>query len=484
MRELVTVSNFHGLAARLFRAHANVIDLDPQMTLPENDWIAERCRARGLSFAMSRDVQTRLREVKQLPLDDAAVDRALEHAGNTIAVEIERQRVAEARLTYDDLPRFAELILANEEVASLYHNHFAAVIVDEFQDLTPQQLRIVNRIGHSKTTYAGDLAQGIYGFAGAKPNEVHAALLAECTDAIEFSESHRSSPAVLGMVNSLSALTGGQTLAAADSASWPSGGLAGGAGFPDVTAEATWVLSFCQRILANAPGHRIGIVARTKARRRFVDELVESSALPSHRWEDGVLDTNIASIVKTMLTRLSLVDYEAASDQLAYLRRAAGLDSVQDPDDRTALADAINWCWDLLREGNTPTVIRGRIRVGDDSTLLNLAGVHLLTGHAGKGQQFDWIVAVGLEEDTLPDFRQKSSAEALAEEARILSVMMSRARHGVVVTVSQTVPTWSGAIRKREMSQFWVALRAGGWVKRDAIDEWFDTVDWRAVEGR
>ncbi|MFC8796896.1 UvrD-helicase domain-containing protein [Promicromonospora sp. NPDC057138] len=484
MRELVTVSNFHGLAARLFRAHANVIGLDPQMTLPESDWVAEQCLARKLSFDMTRDVQVRLREVKQRPLDDGAVDQTLQQGGNTIALQIERQRIAEVRLTYDDLPRVAELILANDEVANLYRNHFSSVIVDEFQDLTPQQLRIVSRIGFGKTTYAGDLAQGIYSFAGAKPNEIHAALLAECADTVEFSQSHRSSPAVLAMVNSLSKLTGGQTLTAADAASWPGGGLAGGVRFPDVDAEAAWVLSFCERILSNAPGQRIGIVARTKARRRFVDAVVESSQLPSHRWEDGVLDTNTASIMKTMLRHLSVVDYQSAGDQLQYLRRAAGLDTVQDPDDRTALFNALTWCADLLGEGNTPTAIRGRIRVGDDSTLLNLAGVHLLTGHAGKGQQFDWIVTVGLEEDTLPDFRQKGSAEALAEEARILSVMMSRARHGVVLTVSKTVPTWSGAIRNRELSQFWTALNAGSWIKRGAIDDWLDAADWRAVQDR
>ncbi|MDU3273348.1 MAG: UvrD-helicase domain-containing protein, partial [Cutibacterium sp.] len=40
-------------------------------------------------------------------------------------------------------------------VADLYREHFGALIVDEFQDLTPQQLRIVNRIGYRRTTYAG-----------------------------------------------------------------------------------------------------------------------------------------------------------------------------------------------------------------------------------------------------------------------------------------------------------------------------------------
>lgn len=484
MRDLVTVSNFHGLAGRIFRAHANVIGLDPKMIQPESDWVAEQCRARGLSFPMSADVQSRLREVKQEARDDAAVDADLVRGGNLTALEIERQRVAEGRLTYDDLPRMAELILANDQVADLYRNHFAAVIVDEFQDLTPQQLRIVNRIGYGKTTFAGDLAQGIYRFAGAKPDQVHAALQVECADTIELSESHRSSPAVLAMVNSLNGLTGGQTLTAAKPTTWPHGGLAGGVRFSDVGSEAGWVVEFCQRVLTRVPGQRIGVVARTKARRRFVDARVEASGLPFHRWEDGVLDTDTARAMKGMLTRLSVADFNAAGDQFAFLRAAVGLGSIQDSNDRTAMADAINWCSDLLGAGVTPASIRDRIRVGDDSTLLTLPGVHLLTGHAGKGQQFDWIVVVGLEEDTLPDFREKSTREGLAEEARILSVMMSRARHGVVITVSGTVPIMSGAIRSREASQFWEPLRAGGWVQRDAIEGWIDGADWDAIAMR
>ncbi len=484
MRDLVTVSNFHGLAGRIFRAHANVIGLSPAMIQPESDWVGEQCRARNLSFPTSADVQRRLREAKQEARDDAAVDAELVRGGNLTALEIERQRVAEGRLTYDDLPRLAELILANDQVADLYCNHFAAVIVDEFQDLTPQQLRIVNRIGYGKTTFAGDLAQGIYRFAGAKPDQVHDALQVECADTIAFSESHRSSPAVLAMVNSLKGLTGGQTLTAANPDSWPHGGLAGGVGFSDVGSEADWVVALCERILMKAPGQRIGILARTKPRRRFVDERVEASGLPFHRWEDGVLDTDTARAMKAMLTRLSVADFNAAGDQLEFLRVVIGLDSIQDYSDRTAMADAINWCCDLMQAGVTPASISSRIRVGDDSTLLTLPGVHLLTGHAGKGQQFDWIVVVGLEEDTLPDFREKGTGEGLAEEARILAVMMSRARHGVVVTHSGTVPTMSGAIRKREASQFWGPLQAGCWVQRDAIEAWIDGADWESIANR
>jgi DNA helicase-2/ATP-dependent DNA helicase PcrA len=168
----VTVMNFHGLSARIFRAHAGVIGLDPTMEIPESDWVREQCQRRGLDFPSQNAVEEALRIAKQEPSNDDSVEQELIRSGMTDALQIERQRVTENRLTYDDLPRLAELILQNPAAAQLYRNHFAPVIVDEFQDLTPQQLRIVNAFGYRKTTYAGDLAQGIYGFAGADPAHV------------------------------------------------------------------------------------------------------------------------------------------------------------------------------------------------------------------------------------------------------------------------------------------------------------------------
>lgn len=479
MRDRIAIANFHGLSARIFRAHASVIGLSPDLILPDSDWVGEQCRSRGFSFQVSSEVQDLLRETKQQGIDDAAVEQQLIAAGLPDALDIERQRVADGRLTYDDLPRLAELALANDSVAELYRHHFQAVIVDEFQDLTPQQLRIVNRIGRGKTTYAGDLAQGIYGFAGARPDEIDRQVRDESSTVIEFADSHRSSPAVLSMVNALSPLTGGTALTSAKPASWPHGGLAAQIVLPTPEVEVDWAIKCVRFVLASAPDHRIAIIARTASRRRFIDAAVEASELPSYRWDDGVLDTDTARIVKAMLSRLNLADFKSASDPIEHLRNAAGLINVQDPSTREALAAALNWCCDLLQQGVAPSAIETRVRVGDESTLLNVPGVHLLTGHVGKGQQFDWVLVVGAEDGCIPDFRATSPA-AVQEEARILSVMLSRARHGAVIMCAQSVPAaTTGILFGKEPSRFWPylqsvcidSLAAVAWIKGANWDE-------------
>jgi len=489
MREAVTVCNFHGLFARIIQAHSNVIGLDPKrLTMPEHDWVGERCRALKLK-GLTNNVKSDISSAKRRALNDEQVLAELQGSGNQYAFMIEEQRQAESRLTYDDLPRLAELILANDEVAALYRQHFGAIIVDEFQDLTPQQLRVVQRIGYKKTTYAGDLAQGIYAFAGAQPECVKKELEIECSETIEFAESFRSSPAVLTAVNSLNSLTGGQVLTAAAPDSWPSGGLAAYRQFDRAQEEAKYIKNLCSWILSEgrAPQQRIGISARLKRRRQLVDETIAASGLPYCIWDDGVLDKSIAQKIRSMLRGLSLLEFHSADDPLAFLRQAVAFDNEQDPDERTALSSAVDWCLDLLQKDLNPDTIQRRIQIGDNDSLITRAGVHLLTGHAGKGQQFDWMVVIGLEEDYLPSYQAIQAGDnsaMMGEEARTLAVMLSRARHGVLVTSSDIVPDDYDAKRRKQQSRFLANLFPV--VKRDRqqIRDWLTDADWKAIAER
>ncbi len=476
IRDRVTVANFHGLSARIFQAHSNVIGLEGTMTMPESDWVGDECRRRGLDFPTMRQVQKELREAKQDPRDDAAVEDLL----HGTALSIERKRKLEKRLTYDDLPRLAELILQCQAVSRLYRAHFGAIVVDEYQDLTLQQLRIVRAIGDTRTTYAGDLAQGIYNFAGAQPLVVDEAIRRECPKVVQLNESHRSSPAVLETVNSLLSLTGGLQLTAADPGSWPGGGLAGHVTHADVEEEAKYLLNIAENILRNDSSQRIGVISRSASRRRFADDAFASSSVQSHRWDDGVLDPEVAKTIRAMLLTFDERGFMAAADKLEFLKSAAGFDTVIEPTLRESLAGALSWCCDLLVGGRTLEDIVARIKVGDSSTLVTVQGVHLLTGHVGKGQQFDWVFVLGMEDGVIPNFNAVSVDE-IAEEARVLAVMISRARHGVILSNAATSPTLAGRIRPQSPSRFFSQLNAAGLIDAAAIDDWFAEVDWASV---
>lgn len=477
LRSHVTVANFHGLATRLVRAHGAVIGIHPEIQMPESDWVADRCSELGLDWDARDRVVDLLRELKQRALTDAQLADELAARASRWATRIESERLADSRATYDDLLRYAELILANDDVAQLYRRHFAAVIVDEYQDLTPQQLRVLERIAPGRVTFAGDLAQGIYSFTGARPVELEATIRTMCTEVVTFDESHRSSPAVLSMVNAMNTLTGGQALRCADAGRWPAGGVAGRVIFAHAHDEAQWVGKAATSIVRLAPRHRVAVMSRVKSRLRFIDAHLSGEQVPIHRWEDGLLDTETAAIVRTMLTRLNIASLEAAPDKLAFLRELAGFDRVDESDTRGALADALRWVLERIEDGLTTAQIADRIQIGDQTTLLNAPGIHLLSGHVGKGQQFDWVIVIGAEDKNIPFIKAETEQE-IEEEARVLGVMLSRARHGVVVTASDVVPTIGGSDRQRERSPFWTALDSAGARTMADLRVWLNSAPW------
>jgi DNA helicase-2/ATP-dependent DNA helicase PcrA len=188
--------------------------------------------------------------------------------------------------------------------------------------------------------------------------------------------------------------------------------------------------------------------------------------------------------MKGVLSRLDLMALLTAADRLAHLRARAELDSIQDPSSRENLAGALGWCLDLVNEGQTPAEIRKRIRIGDEYTLLSIPGIHLLSGHVGKGQQFDWVLVIGAEDGAIPDFRATTAA-AIEEEARVLSVMVSRARHGVVVSYSANVPAQNGRVWPKQPSRFWTTGMSSGGLRDGAgINAWLAAADWPAIAAR
>lgn len=474
----VTVSNFHGLSARIFRAHAKVIGMDPELIQPSSDWVSEELTRRRATWDQRDEVVATLQRVKAQPLTDEKILETLECQTAALALEIEQTRQDLGILTYDDLPRLCELILGNKKVAAVYFNHFGAVVVDEFQDLTPQQLRIVQYIGSGKTTFAGDLAQGIYSFAGARPLIVAEEIRGASSDHYSLNESHRSAPAVIDAVNSLNPLTGGQDLVCANPGSWPSGGLFSSVLYPDVRSEANSIARLASSILRNLPNHRVAIIARTKNRRREVEDRLLELEIQAFRWEDGVQDGQTAQRIRKMLQRVNVSDYESALDPIEYLRELVSFDTLPNPDVRVPLADALIWCAELLDQGQAPEAIAKRIRVGDSTTLVNSPGVHLLTGHVGKGQQFDWVFIIGLEEGTLPFFKAVSDDE-LIEEARVLSVMISRARHGVLLSSVSKIQS-----RTKQASRFFDFLLRVKPLDFDQTLSWFRGVDFESLSKR
>ncbi|GDZ13686.1 UvrD-helicase domain-containing protein [Bifidobacterium breve] len=482
MRQHVTVCNFHGLSARIINAHREMIGLDDEWTVASFDWIGRFMQSLNCDRKVKMQAREALQKIKLECLTDKEVKAKIQtiygQVGN-LAQIIEKERIKEKIITYDDQIRTALWILQNKNVAKLYRNHFFAALVDEFQDLTHQQLRLVQALCKDRVTFAGDLAQGIYSFAGGDARFVFHEITKNTEKQVKLLKSFRSSPAILDAVNSLSPRTGSEHLSAAFPEHWGNGGLSSYASFNREDAEAEWVVRMCQLILERCPEHRIGIISRTAFRAESVKSTLKSHNISYADWGNGLFRPETAKILRNICDELSVKSCKEPEELMSFIKKryTAFHGNLSEEHE-----DACGWLFDRLAQSDASSIAEVKRCINakkGNETIATRKGIHCLTGHAGKGQQFDWVFIVGLEEGTIPFYKAKSE-EAIDEEARVLSVMISRARIGYVATSSSTNP------------RFWYSRNASSFLRylqhapnflfgKDQIELWCAEADWTAL---
>lgn len=92
-------------------------------------------------------------------------------------------------------------------------------------------------------------------------------------------------------------------------------------------------------------------------------------------------------------------------------------------------------------------------------------------------------MVIGAEDGSMPFYLAKT-VEEQAEEARILSVMISRARRGAFVTYAnevQLTPTWC---KPHSPSPFFAQLSTVSPLGGQDIWDWLRDADWEAMAAR
>jgi DNA helicase II / ATP-dependent DNA helicase PcrA len=429
----VTVTNFHGFARRLILAHGESIGVGADVIMPQRGWLRQARAEAGITWRNAERVDAHLRDAKSSPRTDAEVIKYLKDTHDAEALRLAERLRDENRLDYDDLLRYADLILAHPAIARLYACHFPVVLVDELQDLTHQQLRIATSACGIGITTAGDQAQGIYAFAGADPDRVFDQVRSSRPAEITFRRSYRSAPRVLDAVNALARLQDAVELECADPDSWPDEGHVLTLVRDTRVDEANALVAWLQALIEADPTLSVGVIARRGA-------TTEEFVLCCHRanvdveiWADATHNPQIVRLLKRNASRAEAESEHtiAQIDALEKLCRAeiAAVD-IELLDD---LADAIFTFRELAGAGSSLQGCLQRCRQAPPHDAPVAPGTHVLTAHTGKGQQFDWVIALGVEQGKLPDFRA-STDNQLQEELRVFHVMVSRARRGVMIT--------------------------------------------------
>ena len=267
------------------------------------------------------------------------------------------------------------------------------------------------------------------------------------------------------MVNGVAGRMGAAPLRSFDPSAWPDGGASAAIVARTLAAEAQLIASVSKRIVEADPTASIGVIVRSSWRRGEIDKAF--AALPSiqcRRWDLAIEDPAILERLRTAVAVMPKdIGFDEAEQKIIATLDPADIDTIEQIED----------AFYQLSQGAASSV-RGALnqfRVRNDDAAVS-PGVHLLNAHTGKGQQFDWVFVPGLEEKHVPD-RRCVSNDGLAEEERVLLVMLSRARHGVVVTTATNLDGKYGPYPSTR-SRWWADLAASATMDREALNAHLD----------
>ena len=276
--------NFHGHAAEIVLAHGATLGLrSGSLSMPTTTTLEARPRRPGCGSREHGTVASRLRGGETPAAQRPAGPRRAQASPVTSSPAVSRPTgPPPASCTTTTCCATPSACCGIEEIANLFHQHYGAVLVDEFQDLSLQQLDIVMLTCTASRTFAGDPLQGIYSWAGAASQEVEAICCASsAAQPVQLTVSYRSSPAVLAMVNGVSARMGAMPLRARDPAAWPDGGASAAITFATMDEEAGFIARAMRADHPRAdPAASVGVIARSGWRRGAIDRAFAAPSVP------------------------------------------------------------------------------------------------------------------------------------------------------------------------------------------------------------
>jgi DNA helicase-2/ATP-dependent DNA helicase PcrA len=353
---------------------------------------------------------------------------------------IKKQELA---IDFEDVLLLTAAMLEEErDVRERVQNQYRYFTVDEYQDISPVQQRLINAwLGtRSDICVVGDPAQTIYSFAGATPVFLNT-FTQRFPEAqvIRLSTGYRSTPEITFAANSILRVGAmGQELVAFNS----HGSKPSVQGFKDEQSEITGVLQEITGLLTGGvQPQEIAILARTNSQLSAFERAMNREGIPYQvRNTERFFDrTDVRDFLK-QVRQASVIPSED-SQWIDELRTIAQPFLTGESID--GIAALLHLGRELDSDPNfVPKTLRGYLREVEDRVQQNnpptMPVVTLATLHAAKGLEWERVYLIGASEGILPLVNSGNSAAltdaVIAEERRLFYVGMTRAKADLHIT--------------------------------------------------
>jgi DNA helicase-2/ATP-dependent DNA helicase PcrA len=385
---------------------------------------------------------------------------------------LKTHRDGTALLDFDDLLLHTAAAIENDAaVAQEFRDRYRCFVVDEYQDVTPLQQRVLNAwLGErDDLTVVGDANQTIYSFTGATPKFLldFSRRFPEAT-VVRLERDYRSTPEVVSLANRVIAAARGRMagsklhlIGQRDPGPKPSF-----AEHPDEVAEATGVAKKIKKLIeSGTPAAEIAVLYRINAQSEVYEEaLTEAGIAFQVRGGEGFFSRQ--EIRQALLALQRNVSSEYGDDLPGLVRSLleplgltaeppAGTQARERWEALTALAELVDDEVAQRPSLDLPTLLAELRQRADSRHPPVVQGVTLASLHAAKGLEWDAVFLVGLADGTLPISHALShgpDSEAVEEERRLLYVGVTRAR--VHLALSWALARTPGGRQGRRPSRF------------------------------
>ena len=424
----------------------------PDLLTTKSGFLTEAIKRAQLQSELSitsrdllRDIATEIEWAKVSQI--APSDYLSESLKRTVKPRINPEQLAKVYTAYESVKHqeraidFEDVLLLTtammeeeREVRERVQDQYRFFTVDEYQDISPLQQRLINAwLGsRQELCVVGDPAQTIYSFAGATPVFLNSFTQRfPEAEVVRLTTGYRSTPEIIFTANSIlrKGAMGNELVAINEHGSKPTINA-----YNDEQAEIAGIVrDISQLISEGTPAQEIAVLARTNNQLNGLEKALNSAGLPYQvrNTERFFERKEVRDFLKQVRTA-SVIPTEGVSwlDELRTLAQ---------PFLTGGAIDGIAALLHLAREldsdnGFTPKNLRTYLREVEDRVQQNnpptMPVTTLATLHAAKGLEWERVFLMGVSDGVLPLENNSTTGDqaSIDEERRLFYVGITRAK--------------------------------------------------------